>query len=487
MLSSLLCDIRARIIGEPHVEVAGVTADSRLVGRGWVFVAVRGTHQHGDVFIGDAITRGASVVVAERVLDVPRHITMVVVDNSLNALSVFAAAFYGYPQRGLRLIGVTGTDGKTSVACLIAGMLEACGRPCGYLGTLGGRFAGKLHTTHHTTPPPPELHAALRWLADLGAESVAMEASSHSLHQGRLRGLSFEAAVFTTFGRDHLDYHHTPEEYLRAKLMLLDQLVPHGRAVVNGDDPILPTAVRAQGCSMVTFSAQGRSADVVVRSSRMSMAGTEVELWSDGQSAVVRSGLLGSFQVENLAAAAATGLALGLTMPEAVEGLQSVRRIPGRFEPVVWRGMAWAVVDYAHTPQALERALRSARAVAEGKVLVVFGCGGDRDRGKRPLMGSVASRLADTVLLTSDNPRSEDPSAIIRQIAEGMDGPASVVIQPDRKAALNRAAAWARPGDLVLVAGKGHETTQTVGDVVLPFNDAEVLASLWPGCGRNVA
>lgn len=234
---------------------------------------------------------------------------------------------------------------------------------------------------------------------------------------------------------------------------------------------------------MVTFSAQGRDADVSVAAARMSIAGTEVELRHDGRVAVVRSALLGLFQVENIAAAAATGLVLGLSLPDAAKGLDSVRSIPGRFEPVSWGGRVWAVVDYAHTPQALERALRSARVISQGRVLAVFGCGGDRDQGKRPLMGRAASHMADLVILTSDNPRSEDPSAIIRQIARGMDGPAPVLIEPDRRSALIRAAALAQPGDLVVVAGKGHETTQTVGDRAYPFSDVDELAGLCPGVG----
>jgi UDP-N-acetylmuramoyl-L-alanyl-D-glutamate--2,6-diaminopimelate ligase len=286
--------------------------------------------------------------------------------------------------------------------------------------------------------------------------------------------------VFTTLGRDHLDYHHTPEAYLGAKLRLFDLLEAGAGAVVNADHPAIVEALRARGMPMLTFSARGNNADLTVVDSRIDLEGTELEVRHGGIRRIIRSPLLGLFQVENLACAAATGLALGLRLEDAADALGTVRHIPGRFQPVAVDGRVWAAVDYAHTPGALERALQSARTVARGRVVVVFGCGGDRDQGKRPLMGAIASRLADVAIVTSDNPRSEDPDAIIRQITAGADGPAALIVESNRRAALALAAGLAQYGDLVLVAGKGHETTQTIGDRISPFSDAEELSTLRP-------
>ena len=480
-LVSLLSEVKdARIVGDRGVVVTAVAADSRRVEPGCVFIAVPGARHDGAAFVADALDRGASAVVSSEPMEVPNSVTLVRVDDPMSALAAIASAFYGHPERTLRLIGVTGTDGKTSVAYLTAGMLTACGIPCGYLGTLGAEFAGAIRATHHTTPPQPDLSGLLGWMKDQGAKAVALEASSHSLDQGRLRGLTLGAGVFTSFGRDHLDYHRTPEAYLEAKLRLFDLVLPEAPRVVNADYPAVVDRVRQRGGRVITFSGGGACADVSVIRSRMDLKGTEVEICHGKHRGVVASPLLGLFQVENLTAAATAGVSLGIPLHEVVRGLASVRRIPGRFEAVSAGDTVWAVVDYAHTPGALERALRSARTVTRGRIVVVFGCGGDRDRGKRPLMGSIASRLADTVILTSDNPRSEDPDAIIREIAQGVDGPATLKVEPDRRSALALAASLATYGDLVLVAGKGHETTQTIGDMVIQFNDVEELSVLSP-------
>lgn len=481
-VASLLTHVPdARIRGDSSLEISTVVADSRRAIPGSLFVAVSGIHHDGAAFIQDAVARGASAVVSVPGLTVPDHVTHVMVRDPFTALRAIAFAFHRFPERSLAIVGVTGTDGKTSVAYLVSRMLSACGLPCGYLGTLGAQFEGRMRQTVHTTPPPPDLQELLGWMRDLGAQGVSLEASSHSLAQGRLGGLEMTAAVFTSLGRDHLDYHRTREAYLEAKLLLFDLLRDQGTAVVNADLAEVAALLKRRGLHVLTFSSKGEDADITVLRSRMELAGTTVELGHHGDRAVVHSPLLGVFQVENLAAAAAVGLAFGLAMPDIVRSLATVRHIPGRFEPVVYEGRAWAAVDYAHTPGALERALRSARALTRGRVIVVFGCGGDRDSGKRPLMGSVASRLADVVVLTSDNPRSEDPESIIRQIRGGCDGDAAVLIEPDRVAALAVAASQAGQGDFVLVAGKGHETTQTIGTRIIPLNDADELSRLRPG------
>ncbi len=485
-LASLLVDVpNARVHGDPHTPVASLVADSREVVPHSMFFALPGTRADGVAFVDEAVRRGATVVVAPRMVPVPECVTVVVVDDPRQTLARVASSFWGHPERRMTLVGVTGTDGKTSVAYLAARMLSACGRRAGYIGTLGVHLDDLTRPIRHTTPPPPELHAILAWLRDNGADAASLEASSHSLDQGRLLGLPFAVAVFTTFGRDHLDYHRSQQDYLEAKLKLFDGVSPDGWAVVNAAYPRIVDAVRSRGYRVLTFGARDARADLQVLRCVSSLEGTNVVLACGDARAALRSPLVGAFQGENLAAACTVGLALGLPLHDVVRGLATVRRIPGRFEPVSCRGMVWAVVDYAHTPQALDKALASARMVARGRVLVVFGCGGDRDPGKRPLMGAVASRSADLVIVTSDNPRSEDPLAIIDAIVHGMDGPAEVIVEPQRREALRRAAALWRQGDLVLVAGKGHERTQTIGTTVLSFDDVEELSALIPDALRD--
>jgi UDP-N-acetylmuramoyl-L-alanyl-D-glutamate--2,6-diaminopimelate ligase len=377
-------------------------------------------------------------------------------------------------------VGTTGTDGKTSVAYLISAMIGCTDLPCAYMGTLGARFDGERLEFPHTTPPPLLLHRALAWSREHGARAVSLEASSHALVQRRLEGIQLDAAVFTTFGRDHLDYHGSTEEYLSAKLRLFDLLKPDAPAVVNADQPEIIESVDRLNRGIVTFSTAGYDADVRVLSTMAHQSGTTVRFRCRGETVEIQSSLLGRFQTKNLAAAATVGLALDIPTKDVIKGLASVSHIPGRFEPVYSNDRLWAIVDYAHTPGALEHALASARDITEGRLFIVFGCGGERDKGKRPLMSTIAERLADVVIITNDNPRREDPKVIVSDILQGIADKSSLFIELDRSAAIRMAADMVTPGDLVLVAGKGHETVQLIGNERLPFDDVQELKQLAP-------
>jgi UDP-N-acetylmuramoyl-L-alanyl-D-glutamate--2,6-diaminopimelate ligase len=455
-------------------EVTGVTADSREVRPGMVYIAVRGSQTDGHTFVPDAVRRGASAVVVERAdgAGVPE---LVVRDGRLAAL-VLGRLWYGDPGRRLTLVGVTGTNGKTTTTALVRHLLNA-GDSAGSIGTLGafdgaGRpvpsTAGSL-----TTPGPIDLQATLAAMVDRGVTRVAMETSSHSLDQGRLDGLTFAAGVFTNLTRDHLDYHGTMESYLAAKLRLDSLLGLDGVQVVNLDDPAwqaLPARQRR-----VTF---GFSAGAMVRALEPDLghAGSSFLLVTSQGRVPIRLPLLGEFNIANALAAAATALGLGRPLAEVAERLACAPQVPGRMERLVERP-AVVLRDYAHTPDALERALQALRPVTRGRLIVVFGCGGERDRGKRPVMGRIAATLADLAIVTSDNPRRELPDGIIDEVEQGM-GTAPHQRFTDRRAAIAAALTAAREDDTVLLAGKGHETYQVIGTEKVPFDEASIVREL---------
>lgn len=450
--------------------LTGLTSDSRTVEPGAVYVAVRGSQADGHRFVRDAVRRGAAAVVVEAPQELP--VPQLVVRDGRRAAAALGSAWYGHPGRRLRLIGVTGTNGKTTTVALIRHLLNAHGGAAS-IGTIGAwdgagepvpSTAGSL-----TTPGPIDLQATLAALVARGATDVAMEASSHSLDQGRLEGLSFAAAVFTNLTRDHLDYHSSMEAYLAAKLKLGALLGIGGVAVVNLDDP----AWRAvTGAPRVTFGLDP-AAEVRAGEIELGAGGSCFTLSGRFGSAAVTLPLLGDFNVSNALAAAACGLALGLPLAEAVERLAAAPQVPGRMERISDRPCV-VLRDYAHTPDALERALRTLRPLTRGRLLVLFGCGGDRDRGKRPLMGRLAAELADLAVVTSDNPRTEDPDAIIDEIEQGMGGVPHLRIT-DRLRAIHAILSEARPDDTILLAGKGHETYQVIGTEKVPFDEREIV------------
>jgi UDP-N-acetylmuramoyl-L-alanyl-D-glutamate--2,6-diaminopimelate ligase len=448
-----------------------LTVDSRSVGAGSVYLAVRGSQTDGHRFVPDAIQRGASAVVVEAASG--SGVPEIVVRDGRRAALVLGAAWFGHPARRLTLVGVTGTNGKTTTTGLIRHLLNATGTSAsiGTLGAFDGRGEPVASTAGTlTTPGPIDLQATLAAMVQRGVDRVTMEASSHSLDQGRLDGLAFAAGVFTNLTRDHLDYHATMESYLAAKLKLGTMLTDSGVEVVNLDDSawaVLPPRSRR-----VTFGLNP-AADVSGSGVVLDPAGSRFSLGGCFGTAEVSLPLLGDFNVANALAAAACALALGVPLAEVAGRLASSPQVPGRME-LLTETPCVVLRDYAHTPDALERALATLRPLTSGRLVVVFGCGGDRDRGKRPLMGRIAAELADVAIVTSDNPRTEDPGAIIDDIEQGMGGVEHLRI-PDRLTAIHTALDQARAGDTLLLAGKGHETYQVLGTEKVPFDERAIV------------
>jgi len=472
--------------------IQSLSLDSRAIEEGGLFLACAGGARHGLTYIEHAIQRGAAAIAVELVAGMNektdfvrvhgKEVPLIPVPQLGERAGQIAARFYGFPSERLTVVGVTGTNGKTSVAHYVAQALSA-DRSVGVIGTLGAGLLGELQETGHTTPDPVTLQASLARLVQSGAKAVVMEVSSHGLHQGRVNGVAFDVAVFTNLSHEHLDYHPDFAAYAEAKRRLfdmpgletavlnsddatgrlwLDSLKPGLRPVAYGltDHPRRPTL----WARSVTVDGDGLTLDIVVGEERLAL----------------RSSLLGRFNASNLLAALGALIGTGVGAGDAAQRLERVHAVPGRMErfgggdrrPLV-------VVDYAHTPDALEQALTAIRDHTRGKLHCVFGCGGDRDRAKRPRMGKVARQLADIVVLTDDNPRTEDPGAIIGEILEGMGNHReNVIVERDRRAAMRRAIEQADPGDTVLIAGKGHETYQQIGDRRLSFSDRTAAAEL---------
>jgi UDP-N-acetylmuramoyl-L-alanyl-D-glutamate--2,6-diaminopimelate ligase len=449
------------------VAISQISADSREIVPGALFIAIAGEHEDGHDFIPQALARGASAVIVEHesALD-GVSVPVIRVADAKAALSRVAAAFFDDPSRALEVAGVTGTNGKTTTTRMIAAICNAANVPCGVIGTVGAEFAGQSWSLTHTTPLPQELHALLARMRDAGARAVAMEVSSHALAAERVEDVRFSCATLTNVTRDHLDFHGTREAYARAKRRLFDLA---SAAVLNVDDEFGRCwAAELHGKIPVLTYASNERADLVAR---------DVAVRSNGSSfALDRTrmhlNVPARFNVANALAAIGTARTLGIEDAVSARGLATLTRVPGRMEHV-GNGEVDVVVDYAHTPDALEQALLALREAARGEIGLVFGCGGDRDRGKRSAMGRIAARLADRIYVTNDNPRSEPPEAIAAAIEQGI-GAHPHVVELDRKAAIERAVFEAAPGDVVLIAGKGHEPYQIVGDRVLPFDDVLV-------------
>jgi UDP-N-acetylmuramoyl-L-alanyl-D-glutamate--2,6-diaminopimelate ligase len=449
----LMGDATTRVLGDAEVEVLAVTHDSRQVRPGTLYCCVPGTRFDGHDFAARAVDAGAVALLCERPLDL--DVPQVVVGSVRQAMGPVAAASLGVPSAALDVIGITGTNGKTTTAGLVASILGAAGRTCGVIGTLTGA---------RTTPEGPDLQRTFATLAGEGADAVAVEVSSHALDLHRVDGTRFRIAVFTNLSQDHLDFHGTMEAYFAAKARLFRPELSD-LAVLNRDDVHGRLLADTATIDVVTFSLE----DV-----------TELVLGPEGstfrwQGLDLRVPLPGRFNASNALAAATVARELGVDGEAIVAGLASAGVVAGRFERIDEGQPFLAAVDYAHTPDGLRQLLGSARELTEGRVIVVFGAGGDRDPAKRPLMGAAAAELADLVVLTTDNPRSEDPAAIMASVERGMEHPTDLRIEPDRAAAIALAVREAGPGDVVLVAGKGHETTQIIGDVVTPFDDRDVL------------
>ena len=461
VLSDLLGPVHARVLSPSEVEIGDLAYDSRAVTPGTLFLCVPGHTTDGHDHAAAAVAAGACALVVERELDLP--VPQGVVPSVRAAMGPIADAFFGHPTEQLTVLGVTGTNGKTTTAFLQHAILTAAGHATGLLGTIERRIGGTVEGAVRTTAEAVDLHRDFRRMVDAGDTACAMEVSSHALDQERVGGVRFAAAAFTNLTQDHLDYHGDMEAYFAAKARLFDGRCP---TAANADDPYglrLPADLRFA----IDADADVRAVDVALGAD-----GTRFGLRTPWGDAEVRTRLVGRFNVENaLAAAASAGLA-GVPLDAIVAGLAELPGVPGRLE-VVSSGLPFAVVvDYAHTADALENVLRAVRPLATGRVTCVFGCGGDRDRGKRPEMARAACALADRVIITTDNPRSEDPLAIIDEVRAGADATAEV--EPDRRAAIALAIAGAGPGDVVLIAGKGHEQGQEAHGVVTPFDDRAV-------------
>ncbi len=467
----------ARVVGPVDLAVGQIRCDSRQVCAGDVFVAVRGGQEEDrHLFVDDAVRRGACAVVVEEHCECAAA-TRVIVDDCRQALAQMACHYYGEPSRELLNIGVTGTNGKTTTAFLLRQVLTSAGLPSGYLGTLGFGLGGTLQKMDNTTPESVHLQCCLRAMVDGGQRAAVLEVSSHGLALQRVSGISFAAAVFTNLTRDHLDFHGSAEAYFAAKAQLFEALDTEAVAVLNADDPMSTELARRTRATVLAYG-RTRAAQVRLTEVITDREGMRLQVEVPNGALEVRTVLTGDFNSYNVLAALATGLGLGLDAEAVCTGIASADSVPGRFERIVEDQDFEVIVDYAHTPDALARVLHSARDLTEGRLVCLFGCGGDRDRGKRSEMGRVASELADFVWVTSDNPRSEEPGAILDEIVAGMGAQVVVEREVDREQAIGEALRAARPGDVVLIAGKGHEAEQILANRTVPFDDRVVVRAV---------
>jgi UDP-N-acetylmuramoyl-L-alanyl-D-glutamate--2,6-diaminopimelate ligase len=472
-LAELVAEVPgARVVGDDAVEVRDLAYDSRKVEPGTLFFCVVGEKVDGHEFGARAVEEGAAALVVERELT-ELVVPQVVVEDSRAAMAPLAARFWGDPTAELRMVGVTGTNGKTTTAFLVQEILKAASFPCGLLGTVKQVVGGVEKEVVRTTPEAIELQATFRQMLEGGDEACVMEVSSHAMALHRADAIHFEVAIFTNLTQDHLDFHADMEDYFLAKRKLFE--MGPKTAIVNVDDPYGRRLASEFEC--VTFSAEGAEADYSARDVSFDAGGAsfgvgEIDL---------RTALPGHFNVANALGAFAAAEAMGVGPEIAAAGLARAGRVPGRFEPID-EGQGFTVlVDYAHTPDSLENVLRAARRLTEGKVISVFGAGGDRDRDKRPKMGRAGAELSDLTVITSDNPRSEDPEAIVGEVANGAEGAAELEIIVDRRSAIALALGRAEPGDIVVIAGKGHEQGQEFENGrKIPFDDREVAREeLW--------
>jgi UDP-N-acetylmuramoyl-L-alanyl-D-glutamate--2,6-diaminopimelate ligase len=502
-LSSLLKGIGTpEAGGGPEVEVASVCYDSRQCQKGSLFVAIPGLKADGHAFIADALERGAAVVVHEEEFHPPRGVTAVQVRDSRRALGILGKNFFADPSSALTLVAVVGTNGKTTVTYLLESILRAAGCPVGVLGTVNYRYGGKSLPAPNTTPESFEMQRILREMADHGVTHMVAEVSSHAVDLRRVDDCHFDVGVFTNLTQDHLDYHGTMENYFRAKQRFFSEVLPgSGKQrthpmIVNIDDPWGQRILREVPGGRITYGLDN-PCDVSADPFELTLGSIRATLRLHGERLEVASPLMGRFNLYNILAAAAAALALGIPGRFIQKGIAALSSVPGRLEKVSTAGQPAVFVDYAHTEDALRRVLQNLAVFRKRRIITVFGCGGDRDRGKRPLMGEAATAASDLSIVTSDNPRTEDPLEIIREIERGirvpkladgdLKGPESrqgYWVIPDRRSAIERAIVMAGADDIVLIAGKGHEDYQIIGTRKFPFDDRRIASealSHWRG------
>ena len=466
-----------KLIGRDDIFIEGIEYDSRRVRPGMIFAAISGFKTDGKTFIADAIKKGASAILTDTAVSV--DVPVIVSSSPRTALSDIAASFYNFPGKSLKIVGVTGTNGKSTSVYLIKHILEIAGHRTGMLNSLVYNTGAKEYIADRTTPESLDTQRYLSEMRIAGCIWGVVEVSSHALVLSRVENIDFLFGLYTTFSRDHLDFHQTMDQYLKAKELFLNKLEGEKKLVViNIDVPEFAGFIKKAKCPVITYSVGNRGADLSANSIHLSSSATEFEISTRQESRKISMGLLGRYNVTNAAGAAAVGIALDIDFDIITKALETAEPIPGRFRPVKAGQPFGVIVDYAHTPDGIERLCQSAREITPGKLMILFGCGGDRDRGKRPIMGEVASRLCDFAVITSDNPRTEDPHKIIDEIIPGVKGNNYVVV-PDRIEAIREIVKRANNNDTILLAGKGAEEYQEVGTKKLPFNDtAQVIKAL---------
>jgi UDP-N-acetylmuramoyl-L-alanyl-D-glutamate--2,6-diaminopimelate ligase len=480
------CSVRT-VAGDLDTEILGLAYDSRAVLPGYLFFAIRGTRLDGNRFMPKAITKGAAAVVSALAPVSSLAMPWIQVDDERAAMAAIAANFYGHPTKQLHLVGVTGTNGKTTTTYIVESILKSAGRNAAVLGTIEYRGPGFESAAERTTPEAPDLENLFRKAVDAGWQYAVMEISSHAIEMKRVLRLNVEVAVFTNLSRDHLDFHGDMETYFRAKKKMFKGLngsVPRVM-VLNIDDPRYEELRAIDPTRVISYGMQV-AADICPVRYQFGWEGAEAMYRTPLGELEVRTSLMGKPNLLNIGAGIGVAVALGVPPDAITHGIRDLRNVPGRFEPVFAGQPFRVIVDYAHTDDALEKVLSSAREITRGRLILVFGCGGERDRTKRPAMGAIAARDSDYTIVTSDNPRSEDPLVIIRDVEEGMKGARYRVIV-DRRDAIRAALAEGRDGDTVLIAGKGHETYQIVGTETHPFDDRVVAKELLNelNAGRN--
>ena len=482
-----LKDIISRIdkkifIGNPEVKIKSICYDSRKAKEGSLFVAISGFKNDGHNFVQQAYSRGARTFVVERMVDLPPDISLIKVTSSREALAKISSIFYGFPSDKLKLIGVTGTNGKTTITYFLQAIFKKAGLKVGRLSTVNYDLGDKIYPALTTTPESLDLQRFLREMVDSGIEYAFMEVSSHSLVLHRVDEVRFCWAVFTNLSPEHLDFHQDMESYLEAKLILFEKMPQDKKALVNLDDPYSKKIIEKSSCQIITYAID-KNADYRARILQITDKGSLFMVKINGKDEIFKISLPGSHNVYNALAAIVVAKEEKIPINLVREGLEDISRIPGRLEFIENRAGLKIYVDYAHTPNSLERVLNTLRRLTGGKLVVVFGCGGDRDPYKRPLMGKIACRIADYTVVTSDNPRSEEPEEIILQIERGMLEEGAIkgkdyVTIPDRREAIKHALSRIVSGDTLLVAGKGHERVQILKDKVIPFDDRAVIRDL---------
>lgn len=472
LLSELAMASGLRYEGE-DTDISSIEYDSRKIKRGSMFCCIVGALFDGHTFAEGAVKSGASALLVER--ELPLSVPQIVVKNARKAMAEMAAAFYGYPQREMMMLGVTGTNGKTTTTYMVKAIAEQAGRKVGVIGTIRNMIGSESIHTDRTTPESVDLFRLLRMMADAHVDLVVMEVSSHALEQYRVHGIKYDVGLFTNLTQDHLDYHKSFENYLQAKKILFYN---SKRAVVNGDDPYASRIMDGLTIPITTFGIRDR-ADISASDIDITTDGVQFDLHTPEGDVLMRLPIPGLFSVFNAMGAAGMALAVGMKLGSVKDGLESLTSVSGRLEPVKTNKGFSVFVDYAHTPDALENVLKTVREFSKGRVICVFGCGGDRDRAKRPIMGEIAGRFSEFAVITSDNPRTESPMAIIESIEEGVkrSGTKYTVVE-NRKEAIRYALSLAKPTDIVLIAGKGHENYQEINGTKYHFDDKEIVEEL---------